>query len=118
MIEIENITKKKTIKHLTTPEPLKSIYMTQCVAGTPSFREKLVKLVGERELNAVIIDIKDYTGNVLFDSQITLVKDLNLNKNAFTDLAATIQKLHDNNIYVIARQTVFQDTAGRHGPGL
>ena len=42
--------------------------MTQCVASMPSFRNKLVNLIEETELNAVIIDIKDYTGTVSFYS--------------------------------------------------
>jgi hypothetical protein len=50
------------VTHIKTPEPLKGIYMTACVAATPSFRAKLVKLIDETELNAVIIDVKDYTG--------------------------------------------------------
>ena len=87
----------------------KGLYLTASSANNPKKLAEIIDLLNRTELNTVVIDIKDYTGNVLFDSQITLVKDLNLKKNAFTDLAATIQKLHDNNIYVIARQTVFQD---------
>ena len=57
---------QQKVKHLPTPTPLKGIYMTQCVASLPSFREKLIKLIGETELNAVVIDIKDYSGTVSF----------------------------------------------------
>ena len=32
---------------IETPNSVKAIYMTQCVAGTPSFREKLVRIAEE-----------------------------------------------------------------------
>ena len=111
VIEIENITKKKTIKHLTTPEPLKSIYMTQCVAGTPSFREKLVKLVGETELNAIIIDIKDYTGTVSFETDNPTIDEVYGGGCKVSDMQDFVESLHEKNIYVIGRVTVFQDPA-------
>jgi hypothetical protein len=96
----EKIIKKET-KHLKTPEPLKGIYMTQCVASMPSFREKLVSLIGETELNAVIIDIKDYTGTVAFWGDGSGCK--------VSDMSQFVEELHNKNIYVIGRVTVFQD---------
>src|SRR3989344_4062669 len=54
------------INYIATPESVKAIYMTQCVVGTPSFREELVKLIDDTELNAVVIDIKDYAGGIAF----------------------------------------------------
>lgn len=92
---------KKIVKHLKTPEPLKGIYMTQCVASMPSFRNKLVNLIEETELNAVIIDIKDYTGTVSFYSDGPGCK--------VADMQDFVEELHNKNIYVIGRVTVFQD---------
>jgi len=88
------------VSHLATPEPLKAIYMTACVAGTPSWREDLKKLIETTELNAVVIDIKDYTGEVSFNETATcFVKDLK----------EFIKELHDAGIYAIGRISVFQD---------
>ena len=61
-----SVAKKKEVSHIKTPEPLKAVYMTACYAGTPSLRSKLVKLIDDTELNAVAIDIKDYSGTVSF----------------------------------------------------
>jgi hypothetical protein len=91
----------KKITHIKTPEPLRGIYMTQCVASMPSFREKLANLIGETELNAVIIDIKDYTGTVSFGLDGSGCK--------VSDMPQFIEELHNKNIYVIGRVTVFQD---------
>jgi hypothetical protein len=99
----------KEVKHIKTPEPLKGIYMTQCVASMPSFREKLVSLIGETELNAVVIDIKDYTGTVSFVTGNPEIDKLGGSGCKVSDMRDFVQELHDKNIYVIGRVTVFQD---------
>ncbi len=98
--------KEKIIRHIETPESVKSIYMTQCVAGTPSLREKLVKLAEETEINSIVIDIKDYTGTVAFDFGENFSGGSGCR---VSDLKEFVEKLHDKNIYVIGRVTVFQD---------
>lgn len=95
------------ITHVSTPTPVKAIYMTACVAATPSWREQLEQLINTTELNAIVIDIKDYTGTISFI-------DPSLQGNDVTgcrvkDLQAFVAELHAHNIYVIGRVTVFQD---------
>jgi len=101
----------KKMVHIKTPEPLKAIYMTQCVASMPSFRNKLVKLIEETELNAVVIDIKDYTGTISFKTGNTEIDLLNQNASGckVADMQEFVESLHQKNIYVIGRVTVFQD---------
>jgi hypothetical protein len=100
--------KEPPVIHLPTPKPLKAIYMSQCVVGTPNFRKDLVKLIDETELNAVIIDIKDYTGKISFPSNNPLLKDTVSDACGAIDMELFIKTLHDKNIYVIGRITVFQ----------
>ncbi len=100
---------KKEVKHIKTPEPLKAIYMTQCVVATPSIRERLVKLIEETELNAIVIDVKDYTGTVAFDTGIESIDKLDGTGCKTKDLEEFLEYLYDKNIYRIARLTVFQD---------
>ncbi|MDO8620505.1 MAG: putative glycoside hydrolase [bacterium] len=97
------------VKHLQTPTPQKVIYMTSCVVGTPSFRNDLVKLIDETELNSVIIDIKDYTGALSFNPTASELKEFVSTKCMAPDMKEFIEKLHDKDIYVIGRITVFQD---------
>lgn len=102
---------KKKIEHLKTPEAVKGVYMTQCVASMPSFRDKVVKLIGETELNSVVIDVKDYTGTVSFKTGNEEIDSLSKNGTGcqVADMSDFIKSLHDKNIYVIGRITVFQD---------
>lgn len=86
-----------------------AIYMTQCAVGTPSLRDSLVKLVDSTKLNAIIIDIKDYTGRISFDTDNPKLKDSVSDQCGASDMKGFIETLHDKNIYVIGRITVFQD---------
>lgn len=95
--------------HLQTPEPLKAIYMTSCVAGTLSFRSDLVKLVEETELNGIIIDIKDFSGTLSFTPASEELKKFVSKRCMAPDMKEFIEKLHAKDIYVIGRITVFQD---------
>lgn len=88
---------------------VKGLYLTAYSAGNPKKIDEIIKLVSSTELNAVVIDIKDYSGKILYDSRVSLVKKLKNSENRLGDTEKLIKKLHENDIYVIARQTVFQD---------
>lgn len=107
--EIEAPPVPPTATHLPTPEPLKAIYMTQCVVGTPSFRAKLVSLIDETELNAVVIDIKDFSGYIGFPSEHPLLKEAVMGRCGAYDMREFVAMLHEKGVYVIGRITVFQD---------
>ncbi|MCR4275116.1 MAG: putative glycoside hydrolase [Candidatus Campbellbacteria bacterium] len=107
----EKIEKKEVpdVVHMPTPEPMKAIYMSQCVVGTPSFRDKLVVLIDETELNSVIIDVKDFSGKIGFTTDNPILAPAVSDACGARDMKAFIKTLHSKNIYVVARITVFQD---------
>ncbi len=88
---------------------VKGLYLTAYSAGSSKKMDQIIDLIKKTELNAVMIDIKDYSGLVLYDSQVPLVVDLKNKDNRLGDVKKLIEKLHAEKIYVIARQTVFQD---------
>lgn len=96
-------------KEKTPRQTVKGLYLTAYSAGNPAKLDEIIRLIDRTELNAVVIDIKDYSGNVLYDSQAPLVKTLATKDSRLSDLPGLIRKLHEHHIYVIARQTVFQD---------
>ncbi len=100
----------KKVSHISTPEPIKAIYMTSCVAGVPSWRSSLKELIDNTELNTVVIDIKDATGIISFEDEALQTNDIaGLSGCKVKDLGDFIAKLHDAGIYVIGRISVFQD---------
>ena len=101
---------REVVLHQPLPDSVKAIYMTSCVAGTPSFREKLVRLIEETELNSVIIDVKDYSGTISFAPTTEAWKPAwSASKCGARDMKEFIASLHNKGIFVIARITVFQD---------
>ncbi|HEV8592169.1 MAG TPA: putative glycoside hydrolase, partial [Pyrinomonadaceae bacterium] len=97
------------VAHIPTPESVKAIYMTQCVVGTPSFRDQLVELLDTTELNAVVIDIRDFSGGIAFPTNNPVLTDMVSKKCGAADMKAFIKRLHEKKIYVIGRITVFQN---------
>lgn len=95
----------------TIPDPIeaKGIYLTAYSAANPTKRAQMIDLINSTELNTVVIDIKDYTGYVLYDTDVALANELGLETNRLGDVREIIDDFHANDIYVIARQTVFQD---------
>lgn len=103
--EISNL----SVDHIKTPNSVKAIYMTSCVASTPSLRNKLSELFVNTEINSVVIDIKDYSGRLSIP---TKDKELQTNTKAgcfIPDIKDFISSLHKKGVYVIGRITVFQD---------
>jgi hypothetical protein len=107
--EILPIKKRPTVEHLKTPQSVRAIYMSQCVVGTPDFRQKLVDLIDDTELNTVIIDIKDFTGKLSYSTDDPMLKDSVSDACGTSDIQSFIKMLHEKGIYVIGRVTVFQD---------
>ncbi len=107
--------KEKTVvvpiptKHLPTPEPLKALYMTSWAAGTPSLRDHVIRLADETEVNAIVIDIKDYSGTIAFPVGSDIVMKEGFIEERIPDVRNFITTLHEKDIYVIGRITVFQD---------
>ncbi|MDP3057403.1 MAG: putative glycoside hydrolase [bacterium] len=91
------------------PEAIKALYATSTSAGNPAKIDNFIKLIKKANLNAIVIDIKDYSGYVFYDSGIEDVAKYKAEKIMIPKINTLIKKLHDENIYVIARVVVFQD---------
>lgn len=97
------------ISHIKTPEVVKAIYLSGWVAGTKSIRDKLVKIIDETELNAVVIDIKDSTGRISFKIDDPLIEEIGSVENRIANIRELTNLLHQKGIYIIGRISVFQD---------
>lgn len=106
----EIVDDRPVVQHQPLPDEVKAIYMTACVAGTPSFRQSLVDLIEETEINSVVIDIKDYSGTISFPPASDAWRPAwRAAKCGTSDMEAFIAELHEKDIFVIGRITVFQD---------
>lgn len=77
----------------------------------PSMRDdfdRFVDMAMETELNALMIDLKDETGEVWYDTENEIAVDVGADTAAF-DLEATVARAHDLGLYVIGRIVLFND---------
>ena len=94
-------------KRKVEPVKVKALYLSGPSAGKSQMIDKVIELAKTTELNAVVIDIKE-AGVVNYKSEVPEVKDNGLYVEYY-DPVSLIQKLHDNNIYVIGRIVCFLD---------
>ncbi len=94
-----------------TPKPkeVKGIHLSAWIAGAQKARLRIKKLFDETELNAVVIAVKEYEGEVYIPG-VPLVTKYGLYVNAIPDLASYIADYKKRGIYTIARIVVFKDT--------
>ena len=101
---------KDPVLHVATPEKVLGVYVTACAAATPSYKSNIIKLLEETELNSVIIDIKDFSGTISIPTDNPLLADGLTGKGCkVKDMEEFVAQLHEMNVYVIGRVTVFQD---------
>lgn len=87
---------------------VKGIYVTSNSTQGAKMDE-LVKLIKDSNLNTMVIDVKDDTGNITMKLN-TGNKQVDKNTLDIVDGKKLLKKLHDNNIYPIARIVTFKDT--------
>jgi hypothetical protein len=86
----------------------RAIYITSWTAGINRFNT-LLDMVTRSHLNAMVIDIKDSTGKVGYDSKVPLVAQTGAYEKRIRDLDGILKLCREKKIYTIARIAVFQD---------
>jgi hypothetical protein len=93
-----------------TPFQPKALYLSFYSIGTPSLREKALRLIHETELNALVIDVKGDRGLVAYHSAIPLAKEVGAQRViTVPNPKARVEQLHQHNLYLIARIVTFKD---------
>jgi hypothetical protein len=98
------------IAHIATPKVVKAIYISSWSAGTASSMVRINKLLDAGMLNSIVIDVKDATGRLSYLPEDPELIASGVGTKRIAHLAPLIKSLHDRNIYVIGRVTVFQDS--------
>jgi len=93
----------------TNIQTIKAIYLTSWSASKNSFIDYLIDIARTTEINAVVIDIKDFSGYVGYDTDVRDVEKYGAEQKRISDIDSLVERLHAEDIYVIARITVFQD---------
>ncbi len=94
-----------------TKTDVKGIYVNTTYLGKGNYPtlDELIELIDNTELNAMVIDIKDDYGNILYDSNLPIVNEIGSENIYIKDLPAFVAKLKEHGIYCIARIVAFKD---------
>ncbi len=90
-------------------EPIHGIYVSAYVAGTSSMMDEIIEHIDETSINAVVIDVKNDEGNIVFDMDSQFIDDLGVENILVKDMPALMDKLHEHGVYTIARCVAFRD---------
>jgi hypothetical protein len=87
---------------------IRAVYVGADVAADDARWNAMLELVEATELNAVVLDVKDSSGVVLYDTQTPLAMEIGA-RGAVYDLDDRLSDLQDREIYAIAHLVVFED---------
>lgn len=106
-LEEEVLPPEEEVKQLPIfPKEIKAIYLTGPYLTSEYRFEKIFSLIENTEINAVVLDVKDYSGRIYLnieneELETALQKQIKTNQ--------IIERLHEKGIYIIGRIVVFED---------
>ncbi len=103
-------------KPLTNPPAeIRALYATEWSASSKTKMNYLINLVSSTAANAIVVDIKDYSGVIAYTppaDQADLLAEAakyGALSNRINDINGFVKNLHSHNVYLIGRVTTFQD---------
>lgn len=91
------------------PFEARGIYLSSWTAGDSKRVDQIIDFIRRTELNTVVIDIKDSSGKVAYNSQIPQVNQLETEELRIPNPVGILEKFYRSGIYTIARIAVFED---------
>jgi hypothetical protein len=90
------------------PFVAKGIYAEAPSAADPGKLQKLLDLIDAKDLNTLVVDLKDNNGFVYYDSHVPLAREVGAIQ-PILDVPTLLKTLHARNVYAIARIVVMED---------
>jgi|GEM_PF-2150255 len=111
--EVQNILfEEKKVEH----DSVRGIYVTAETASSKNFLSLIDKLIASGG-NAIVMDIELSGGQLAFIPEDEYLSSVNPGSTKLSNLKSLIKELHQKDVYVIARQVVFNDPyAGNKKP--
>ena len=92
----------------TREKPIHALHVTAWLAGSKKYRAHLNELFKTTVINAIVVDIKEYEGEVYIPG-VKMAEKAGAYVPAIPDVAAWIADLKRQGIYTVARIVVFKD---------
>jgi len=100
-----------SLKLANPPEKMNVLYATSWSASSKTKMDYLTDLAKTTEANALVVDIKDYSGLLAYKTDNPDLQKYITVESRIKDPSGLVKTLHGEGIYTIARIVVFQDPA-------
>lgn len=88
--------------------PMRAVHVSGYAWATPSFRAALMKMIDQRLINTIQLDLKDESGVISYRSKIPLAQKIR-SSHAIYDLKDALRILHKKKVRVVGRIVCFRD---------
>jgi hypothetical protein len=88
------------------PEAIKALYLPGATAEAEF--ENMTRLARRTEVNGLVVDVKE-AGFTTYPSEVPLAREIGATTEQIPDLEDLVERIHDEDLYAIARLAVFQD---------
>jgi hypothetical protein len=102
-----NIARTETPVHTAHPA-MRGVHMTALAWSSPDLREPVLQMAREGLIDTVELDIKDESGEIGYDSQVPLAREIGAVKKYY-DAPAVLAQLHAMKVRVVGRLVAFRD---------
>jgi hypothetical protein len=89
--------------------PVKGVHVTSYAAGSDKYLTRLLELADTTEVNAFVVDVKDDTGYVAYETDMEMARRLGLVRNTIGDIEGLLATLGEHDVIPIARVVCFKD---------
>jgi len=93
------------------PKIINAIYLTAWSTTLPEKINSLINLASTTEINAVVLDVKDWSGKVFYETNVSEVKKYKTEQKIIPNIKSLLAEFRGRGIYTIARIVVFEDPA-------
>ena len=108
-VELRYVLPEPLFNSLPPAPPIKALYVNAWAFGSPKLWH-LVRLADSTEVNAFVVDVKDDTGCLLYDSKVEVARQIGATRCIRArDAQARLDTLKAHDIYAIARIVVAKD---------
>ncbi|ROP35213.1 putative glycoside hydrolase [Saccharothrix texasensis] len=87
---------------------MRGVHMSAAAWATASLRDPVLAMAREGRIDTVQLDIKDESGEIGYDSQVPLARQIGATRNYY-DARAAVQELHGLGLRVVGRLVAFRD---------
>jgi len=108
-VELRYVLPEPLFNSLPPAPPIKALYVNAWAFGSPKLWH-LVRLADSTEINAFVVDVKDDTGCLLYESKVEVARQIGATRCIRArDAQARLDTLKAHDIYAIARIVVAKD---------